>query len=180
MGSEMCIRDRDKFTPIEVRHSTLDPPESKPPPLPKRPARYHSMRSAPASSTPWSSLSESKSPPDSSANHPLQDDQKRGSLKERKSVLNLVTPTEGLGGRWSWQRRSRSRSELDQTQMSTAPQHRRSNSSLATLIRAEMETTAKPKPDARSELAPQIPELSNIPLPPPVPARPHRPLRVGP
>ncbi|KAK3073959.1 hypothetical protein LTR53_004026 [Teratosphaeriaceae sp. CCFEE 6253] len=132
----------------------------KPPPLPRRPVRYHSMRAAPTTPAPWASPTEPKAAASSYIAAHLQPDKKHGGLRERKSIgdaLNLLASKEPSTNRWSWQKRTRSRSELDHTQMPAAPpQHRRSHSHIAKLIRDDAGTAAKVRPDAKLDPPPQL------------------------
>ncbi|KAK1045585.1 hypothetical protein LTR33_015167, partial [Friedmanniomyces endolithicus] len=155
-------------------------PKRKPPPLPKRPVRYHSLHSAPAAPerrpAPLTSTRESQpidAPRDDTR---LQTTKKPHTLKEHRSVgealNNILTTSDGSPGRWSWQRRLRSRSELDHTQMPVpTPQRLRSHSSLAQLIRDEAGAAVKVRPTVVTvESAPQT--LGSEERPPPVPPRP--------
>jgi len=158
-------------------------PKRNPPPLPKRPARYHSLRSAPAApdrrSAPLTSTPESQLIDAPRYDNRLQTSKMTHTLKQHRSVgeaLNsILTTGDESPGRWSWKRRLRSRSELDHTQMPVPPPpHLRSHSSLAQLIRDEAGAAVKARPTVVTvESAPQL--LGSEDRPPPVPPRP-RPL----
>ncbi|KAK1068004.1 hypothetical protein LTR74_005904 [Friedmanniomyces endolithicus] len=158
-------------------------PKRKPPPLPKRPVRYHSIHTAPPAPERRSApLTSTRDPQPTDAprdDNRLQTIKKPHALKEHRSIgeaLNdILTTGDGSPGRWSWQRRLRSRSELDHTQMPVpTPQRLRAHSSLAQLIRDEAGAAMKTRPTVVTvESAPQ--SLGSEDRPPPVPPRP-RPL----
>ncbi|TKA74421.1 hypothetical protein B0A55_06213 [Friedmanniomyces simplex] len=163
-------------------------PKHAPPPLPKRPVRYHSLRSAPAvphsRSAPLIPTHESQTLDGLQQDNHLQIGTKKPILKERRSVSearnDVLTTGDGSTSRWSWQRRSRSRSELDHTQMPVAPppQRQRSHSSLAKLIRDEVGAAAKVRPSVVAvESAPQL--FGTDDRPPPVPPRPRLSSQTG-
>ncbi|KAK0260514.1 hypothetical protein LTR91_001277 [Friedmanniomyces endolithicus] len=167
---------------LDLEAQTLIPKRN-PPPLPKRPARYHSLRSAPAApdrrSAPLTSTPESQLIDAPRYDNPLQTSKMTHTLKQHRSVgeaLNsILTTGDESPGRWSWKRRLRSRSELDHTQMPVPPPpHLHSHSSLAQLIRDEAGAAVKARPTVVTvESAPQL--LGSEDRPPPVPPRP-RPL----
>ncbi|TKA61041.1 hypothetical protein B0A55_11002 [Friedmanniomyces simplex] len=172
---------------LDHQAPTIEPMRA-PPPLPKRPVRYHSLRSAPAvphsRSAPLIPTHESQTLDGLQQDNHLQTGTKKPVLKERRSVseaLNdILTTGDGSTSRWSWQRRSRSRSELDHTQMpvSPPPQRQRSHSSLAKLIRDEVGGAAQVRPSVVAvESAPQL--LGMDDRPPPVPPRPRLSSQTG-
>ncbi|KAK0944246.1 hypothetical protein LTR29_004159 [Friedmanniomyces endolithicus] len=179
-ASESMVHPEKEVLSQQAPTST---PKRKPPPLPKRPVRYHSVHSAPAAPERRPApLTSSREPQtiDAPRDDPGRETSKTPhTLKQHRSVgealNNILTTGDGSPGRWSWQRRLRSRSELDHTQMPVpSPQRLRSHSSLAQLIRDEAGAAVKVRPTvATVESAPQL--LGSEDRPPPVPPRP-RPL----
>ncbi|KAK0249188.1 hypothetical protein B0A54_09400 [Friedmanniomyces endolithicus] len=176
-ASESMVHPEKEVLSQQAPTST---PKRKPPPLPKRPVRYHSVHSAPAAPERRPApLTSSREPQtiDAPRDDPGRETSKTPhTLKQHRSVgealNNILTTGDGSPGRWSWQRRLRSRSELDHTQMPVpTPQRLRSHSSLAQLIRDEAGSAVKVRPTVVTvESAPQL--LGSDDRPPPVPPRP--------
>ncbi|KAK3644424.1 hypothetical protein LTR56_009676 [Elasticomyces elasticus] len=127
---------------------------AKAPPLPQRPRRYKTVHSTQSASLSVLDSFITQALVDLEGNDRSHTDRKDHKLKQRKSVgdaLNVCPSTNQNPStrRWSWQRRSRSRSELDQTQMPPGPPQRQTSySGSATLgMHSELEERcAKPLP----------------------------------
>ncbi|KAK5708544.1 hypothetical protein LTR17_020577 [Elasticomyces elasticus] len=135
-------------------HSLTNTTETRPPPLPQRPRRNKTVHTTQSASLSVLDSFITQALVDLEGNDRSHTDRKDHKLKQRKSVgdaLNVCQPTtkdSSSTRRWSWQRRSRSRSELDHTQMPALPQRQTSYSGIASLgLRSELEErSAKPLP----------------------------------
>ncbi|KAK5685041.1 hypothetical protein LTS10_003116 [Elasticomyces elasticus] len=136
-------------------HSLTNTTNAKPPPLPQRPRRHKTVHSTQSASLSVLDSFITQALVDLEGNDRSKTDRcKDHKLKQRKSVsdaLNVCPPAtkdSSSTRRWSWQRRSRSRSELDHTQMPAPPQRQTSYSGSASPgLRSELEErSAKPLP----------------------------------